>query len=156
MREATKWDLRFLRMAELVASWSKDPSTKTGSVIARPKRPVSMGFNGFPQGMNDAEELYWNREEKYSRIIHAEVNALTFSEENVQGMTIYVWPLAPCDRCAVQIIQAGIKRVVFPQASPDLLSRWGAMIERAKAYFTEADVEWVEVPLPVMDLGRHS
>jgi hypothetical protein len=28
-----KWDLRFLELAELVASWSKDPSTKVGAVI---------------------------------------------------------------------------------------------------------------------------
>ena len=28
-----KWDARFLGQAELVAGWSKDPSTKVGAVI---------------------------------------------------------------------------------------------------------------------------
>jgi len=28
-----KWDKRFLDLAEFVALWSKDPSTKCGSVI---------------------------------------------------------------------------------------------------------------------------
>lgn len=145
MKEATKWDLRFLRLAQLVASWSKDPSTKCGAVIARSKRPISMGFNGFPQGMLDDEKLYADREVKYSRTIHAEVNALTFAEESVAGLEIFVWPFAPCDRCAVQIIQAGIVRVVFPEATKEQNDRWGAAFERSKAYLTEAGVEWVEV-----------
>lgn len=30
----TKWDARFLDLAALVASWSRDPSTQVGAVIA--------------------------------------------------------------------------------------------------------------------------
>lgn len=29
------WDNRFFAMADLVASWSKDPSTRVGAVIVR-------------------------------------------------------------------------------------------------------------------------
>lgn len=54
-----KWDLRFLQLARFVAAWSRDPSTKTRAVIVDPdKMIVSMGFNGFAQGMNDAPEDY--------------------------------------------------------------------------------------------------
>ena len=44
-----KWDDRFIELANFVASWSKDPSTQVGAVIANSntKRVVSMGFNGF-------------------------------------------------------------------------------------------------------------
>ena len=64
-----KWDSRFLELAKLVSTWSKDPSTKTGAVIVRPDRSVaSIGFNGFPVKMSDHQELYDNREEKYSRL----------------------------------------------------------------------------------------
>lgn len=28
-----KWDLRFLHLAQYIAEWSRDPSTKTGAVI---------------------------------------------------------------------------------------------------------------------------
>ena len=72
-----KWDLRFLAEAKFVASFSEDPSTQTGALIVRPNRSViSQGFNGFPQNMPDIPEYYANRDEKYSRIVHCEVNAL--------------------------------------------------------------------------------
>jgi deoxycytidylate deaminase len=46
-----KWDLRFLELAKLVASWSKDPSTQTGAVfVGRDNGIISVGYNGFPQG----------------------------------------------------------------------------------------------------------
>ncbi|NMU72603.1 cell division protein DedD, partial [Vibrio parahaemolyticus] len=31
----SKWAKRFYQMAELVASWSKDPSTQVGAVITK-------------------------------------------------------------------------------------------------------------------------
>src|SRR5271157_2853870 len=97
--EANKWDLRFLEMAKLVAGWSKDPSTQTGAVIVRPNRSVaSVGFNGFPQKMDDRSELYTNRDEKYSRIVHCEMNALQFcQDDNVDGYTLYTHPFISCD-----------------------------------------------------------
>ena len=61
-----KWDLRFLNLAQHIAEWSKDPSTKVGAIIASPdNKVISMGFNGFPQSMSDSAECLNNREEKY-------------------------------------------------------------------------------------------
>ena len=72
-----KWDQRFMDLAQLVSTWSKDPSTKTGAVLVSPdKKDVILGFNGFPSRMSDAPELYANREVKYSRVVHCEVNAV--------------------------------------------------------------------------------
>ena len=66
-----KWDFRFLDMAKLVASWSKDPSTQTGAVIVAPRKNIiGVGFNGFPRGMYDSPERLNDRPEKYSRTIH--------------------------------------------------------------------------------------
>jgi len=46
------WHDRFFAMADLVGSWSKDPSTKVGAVIIRPDRTIaSVGYNGFPRGV---------------------------------------------------------------------------------------------------------
>ncbi|MBI2669577.1 MAG: hypothetical protein HYX20_00290 [Candidatus Yanofskybacteria bacterium] len=60
-----KWDRRFLALAEFVAQWSKDPSTKTGAVIVDSNnRLVSVGYNGFPRGVNDSPERLENREIK--------------------------------------------------------------------------------------------
>ena len=50
----TKWDPRMLQVAALVASWSKDPSSKCGAVITDMQhRIVSTGYNGLPQGVPD-------------------------------------------------------------------------------------------------------
>ena len=49
----SKWATRFIQMAELVGSWSKDPSTQVGAVITEHNRIVSLGFNGYPQGISD-------------------------------------------------------------------------------------------------------
>src|SRR5206468_1044497 len=115
-----KWDLRFLRLAREVASWSKDPSTKTGAVIVKDHLVLGVGYNGFPRGMSDAEELYADREQKYSRIVHCEINALIFSNHPyLPGARLYTWPFLSCDRCAVQIIQAGITGFVAPSPTPD-------------------------------------
>ena len=51
------WDMRFAQLAKLVSLWSKDPSTKVGSVIVRPDKTIaSVGFNGFPKGVPDEPE----------------------------------------------------------------------------------------------------
>ena len=69
------WDLRFLDMSQLISSWSKDPSTQVGAVIVDSNnRVVSVGYNGFPQGISDDYRLD-NRETKYKMILPAECNA---------------------------------------------------------------------------------
>ena len=144
-----KWDLRFIELAKLVSTWSKDPSTKVGSVIVRPNKTVaSVGFNGFPTSMPDIQELYENRIEKYSRIIHSEINSiLSCKDKELDGYTLYTYPLPPCDRCCVQIIQSGIKRIVSPKLSDELLTRWNESINKTKLYCQECNVEFVEISI---------
>lgn len=139
------WDQRFLDLAKLVAGWSKDPSTQTGAVIVRPdRRIVSVAYNGFPQAMPDDEAMYADREEKLSRIIHCEINALIFARQPVNDCTLYTWPFISCDRCAVVMIQAGITRFVAPRARNDL-QRWAESFERVRKYARECGVEVVEL-----------
>ena len=143
-----KWDVRYLELARLVASWSKDPSTKTGAVLVRLDRTVaSIGFNGFPKGMPDNSLLYDDRAEKYSRIVHCEMNALIHAREPVVGYTLYTWPFASCDRCAVHMLQAGVSRFVFPPLSAGAKARWSESLARAKAYVEESGRSWSEVDL---------
>ena len=141
-----KWDLRFLELARMIASWSKDPNTKTGAVIVRPDRTiVSTGYNGFPSAMPDLSDNYENREEKYSRIVHCEMNAVLHAYEPVHGYTLYTWPFASCDRCCVHMIQAGITRMVAPVLPADLIGRWGASLKKTKAYAEESGVIMHEI-----------
>lgn len=108
----TKWDRRFMELALHVAQWSKDPSTKVGSVIVRPdRRIVSLGYNGFPSGVCDHGERYAERAVKYKFVSHAERNALDNVSQDVTGCTLYS-TLQPCPDCAKSIIQKGIAEVV--------------------------------------------
>jgi len=136
-----KWDRRFLEMAKLVSSWSKDPSTQCGAVITKGNRIISLGFNGFPKGVSDLPERYNNRETKYKMTIHAEVNAILFSDPCIKNCTIFVYPMLPCSRCACQIIQTGIKKVVSIKPSEDLLFRWGNEIKISKIMYKEVGIE---------------
>lgn len=136
-----KWDKRFLDLAEHVAGWSKDPSTKCGAVITKNKKIISQGFNGFPQGVPDKEEWLSDRTTKYSMVLHAEVNAILFAKQDLTDCSIYVWPMPPCPRCAAQIIQSGIKTVISMEPSEDLKGRWGSEIEIAEVMFKEAGVD---------------
>jgi dCMP deaminase len=143
--QTDKWDLRFLRAADEVATWSKDPSTKVGCVVnPELQRRTGEGFNGFPRFMSDAPELYADRETKYSRTLHAELNAVLFASQT-EGCTAYVTH-PPCTNCSLILIQAGISRVVCRRPSEDLVSRWGPSLEAAKGFLAEAEVEYVEVP----------
>jgi dCMP deaminase len=138
-----KWDHRFLDLAKYISNWSKDPSTKVGAVVAHPKthRVISVGFNGFPAGVKDTVDRLEDRSVKYEMIAHAEQNALLFAGHQAEGGTIYVSSLAPCARCAVIIIQSGIKRVV--SCAPDFNhDRWGDQAKLAKAMFDEAKLVW--------------
>lgn len=133
-----KWDVRFMEMARLVASWSKDPSTKVGAVIADSKnRPVGHGFNGPPRGVADDPNI--DRDTKLRRTIHAEKNAILFARSGLEGCTMYVTH-HPCGPCAAFIVQAGITRVVVPAGESALGHRWAADICEAEWTFKQAGV----------------
>jgi dCMP deaminase len=140
----TDWNNRFLGLAAHVAGWSKDPSTQVGAVIADSlNRIVSLGFNGFPRGIEDDERLM-DRAAKYAHIIHAEINAMLFARMDLTGTSLYTWPFPPCSRCAPVIIQAGITRVFWPGSwfgeMPDLFERWKSDVAMAQSMFSEAGV----------------
>ena len=62
---STKWDQRFLKLAEHISGWSKDPSTKVGCVVVGEDREIrSTGFNGFPRGIADDAARLEDREQK--------------------------------------------------------------------------------------------
>lgn len=133
-----KWDRRYLGLAYYVSNWSKDPSTKVGAVITRDNRVVSLGFNGFPEGVNDGIDRYENRDLKYKMIVHAEPNAIISAKQDLTNCWIYLWPFLSCSSCTGLIIQSGIKRVIAPENDNP---RWAESFEISKTMFREANVE---------------
>jgi len=138
----TNWDRKFLRLAEHVAGWSKDPSTKTGAVIAETKTNilVSIGYNGFARGVDDSPERYANRDIKYPQIVHCERNAIIFARRDVSNCTLYTWPFMSCETCAGMVINAGIKRVVAPYSENP---RWTDSFAKTQEQFDQAIVELI-------------
>ena len=136
------WDKRYLELAKLISTWSKDPSTKIGAVVVGDSGQVlAQGYNGFPRGLSDLDELYADRELKYKRICHAEMNAIYNASRtgvSLYGSTIYVYGLPVCHECAKAVIQVGIKRVVMQAIDTD---RWGESCDLAQRFFREAGVE---------------
>lgn len=110
------WDEYFMGVAMLSARRSKDPNTQVGAcIVSDTNRILSMGYNGFPNGLPD-EEFPWNREgedNKYFYTTHSELNAiLNYRGGSLEGSKMYV-TLFPCNECAKAIIQSGIKTLVY-------------------------------------------
>lgn len=138
----TKWHRRFFTLAEHVALWSQDPSTVVGACIVNDdKQVLSLGYNGFPRGVDDHIDRYLSRDIKYKFVSHAERNALDNAFVDVRGSTLYS-TLFPCNECAKGIIQKGIKRVVTTM--PDL-ERVHNNVDVSLTMFAEAGVELLYV-----------
>ena len=138
----SKWDRRFLRIAEEVRQWSKDPGTKVGCVLVNDRRILSTGYNGFPLSISDSLERYEDRDYKLSITVHAEKNAILNAAKNgtkVEESTLYV-TFPPCSQCAAAIIQAGVAQVVCPDPAK-APERWRASFLAANDLFYEAGVK---------------
>lgn len=155
-----RWDRHFIKLAVENAKMSKDPSTCVGAVIVGPDREVrSMGFNGLPRGIKDSHERLHDREMKLSYVVHGEMNAVLNAARigvSTRDCTLYlaaidaesgvIWGGAPCIRCTVEIIQAGIKEIVAPpfKTTP---SRWKESVELSSLVLEEAGITLREVEL---------
>lgn len=133
-----RWDKYFFDLCHRNAEMSKDPSTQVGAVIVRPdKTVVSMGWNGFPRGVEDQTERYEDKPTKYKMIVHAECNAILSAKEPLRGYSLYVSPLHPCADCAGMIIQSGIAQVFYQSQDR---SDWDEHFKLARQMFCEAGV----------------
>ena len=138
------WPNRFLELATLISSWSKDPSTKVGAVITRGNRIISTGFNGPPQKVHDLQERFLDREMKLKMTLHAEVNAILFAKQDLKDCTLYCTH-PPCTQCAAMIIQSGLEEVIFPPLpsfaeAPKFYERWKTDIDLSVKLFSEANI----------------
>ena len=138
----SKWDKRFMRVAQEISSWSKDPSKQIGAVaVNSDRRILATGYNGFPKGIEDIPARYEDRSIKYDLVVHAEMNCIynaTFSGISLKDATMYVWGLPVCHDCAKGIIQVGINRIVIGMM--DSPQKWLDSFEKSRRMFDESDV----------------
>jgi dCMP deaminase len=155
MSQAT-WDEYFIKMAFLVASKSKDTSTKVGVVIVSQNHEIrSTGYNDFPRNVKDISKRR-ERPEKYLWTLHSEINAICKAACDgikTKNCIMYInWdPRCLCTICAGAIDQAGITEVVgpnrpFARASSTSQRNWGEDFKRTKKIFAEAGVTCRVIP----------
>lgn len=142
------WQQFFMRLSREIATGSKDASSKFGSVLVRPDKTVaSIGFNGFPKRIEDNESYLVDphfREEKYARIVHAEVNCLNYNRDfDTDGFHLIVNG-HPCDKCALRIASTGVAFVYYEE-KPEFETRWADSLAMAKTIFSEAGIALVKV-----------
>lgn len=137
-----RWHRRFLALAEHVAEWSKDRSTRVGAVVVESsnrRRVLSLGYNGLPRGVSDDPDERHDRPEKYLWAEHAERNAIYNASESLVGATLYS-TLFPCAGCARAIVQSGIRFLVAPEIDEVEYARWREEFRVARTMFEEAGV----------------
>lgn len=134
--------LKFIPVAEGLALQSKDPSTKVGALALDDDFNVrSVGYNGFPRGVDDNEEYYTCRETKYERTSHAEMNVVAQAARtgvSVDGCTLLLTALFPCATCTKILIQAGIRQIIAPNV--EMSEKWEKEWEISKQLCKEAGV----------------
>jgi len=138
--------LKFVAVAQTMAGFSKDTSTKVGAIAVDDDGLIlASGFNGFPRGVYDDPSLYADKATKYPRIVHAEANCVAMAARHgirLKDSNLIVTALYPCCDCAKLIIQAGIKRVYAPPMPED--SSWLYLADLSLSMFDEAGVIFEE------------
>jgi dCMP deaminase len=145
-----KWIKRFIGLADYVAQWSDDRSTKCGCVFVDPlnHNVISMGFNGFPRGIADEEERH-ERPAKYTWTEHAERNGIYNAAErgaSLGGSHAFITHL-PCTDCARGLIQSGVDFVYFNEANVMGSPNWEEDFRTSQDMLMEAGIEIVGVDL---------
>ncbi len=135
------WDKYFINICNAVKEKSKDNSTKVGSVIVGPDNEViSVGYNGFPRGIDDDVKERYERPLKYVYFEHSERNAIYNAARigvSTKNCKIYL-TLSPCADCARAIIQSGIKEVILQ--TKEIPERWKDNCNIATEMLSEAGV----------------
>ena len=118
------WDRYFLDLCEAVSKRSTCDRGKTGCVIVKDKRIMTTGYVGPPTGLPHCDEAGHDMRKVFDdsgnvsqhcvRTLHAEQNAIIQGAKfgiSLDGATLFS-KMTPCRRCAMMIINSGIKRVV--------------------------------------------
>ncbi len=143
--ESYRWQLRFLRMAYQIASYSKDASTQVGSVIVTPNgKPRSFGFNGMPMGIDDENPERHERPEKYLWFEHAERNAFYLADRSLEGCILFCTHI-PCPDCTRGAIQKQIAAIVIDKYNGTESNFWKDKHQTTLTMLQETGIKLIEI-----------
>ncbi len=139
------WDAYFITLAGEVSKRSNCRRRKVGAIAVKDRTIISTGYNGTPFGVRNCDAGGCLRcasdaapGESYDTCIcvHAEQNAIALAARHgtsTDGAIIYT-TLRPCFGCAKEMIQSGIKGVVYAEDmgyEPELESVYSSLIQEA-------------------------
>ena len=102
-----------IKTAKLWAERSEDIHKKVGcAILNRDGRLLSIGYNGLKPKQKTQSRFWSNRDKRRSKIIHAEINALSCITR-YDNPYLLATTLSPCASCAVNIASYGIKKVLY-------------------------------------------
>ncbi|KAK0521791.1 Deoxycytidine monophosphate (dCMP) deaminase [Tilletia horrida] len=145
------WDHYFLSLCSLASLRSNCMKRRVGAVLVRANRVLSTGYNGTPRGMKNCNEGGCGRcnggAPGGARLdeclcLHAEENALLECGRERGGAegTVLYCNTCPCLRCAVKIVQTGVREVVYELDY--------SMDDRSRQIFEEAGIKFRKCSLP--------
>ena len=130
------WQEYFIEILNASALRASCDRGKSGAILVRDNRLLSMGYVGAPSGVPSCDEVGHNLIRRYQesvdnhknrlplqdkdfsthcvRTIHSELNSIINCARNgisTVGATMYC-TMTPCINCALAIIQAGIVKVI--------------------------------------------
>lgn len=132
-----KWINRFMALAELISTWSLDPSTKVGAVLVTADcKVIGIGYNGLFSGMNDGLlnttegghcDVHGGdlREFKLAHTVHAEINAFANKTVLKTDKELYLFVTKPiCSECAKHAVLNKVSGIYCKSADADFSDRW--------------------------------
>jgi dCMP deaminase len=173
MTKRPSLDEYFLGFARHAGTRSTCDRGKVGAVIVKDNQVISTGYAGAARDLPHCDETgHLIREVKYEdnsihqhcmRTAHAETNAIVQAAKHgvaVNGSTLYC-KMEPCLNCCVNIINAGIKRVVaeYRYHGADLTREWFAkagvqldVINDEEAEYSKVSIDEIfpSVPAPIV------
>jgi len=141
--ERVSWDGLWMTVATAVSMRSLCVKRQVGAVVTDAShRVLGTGYNGPPAGLKINEPCdFWcpqgAGQADACLSLHAEINALLYTDRRLrEGGTIYV-STAPCLKCSLAIANSGIGRLVCP---PPDEHHDDAEVRLSRNLFINADV----------------
>lgn len=112
------WNEYFMDMAKMVATRATCNRLQVGALIVRERRAIASGYNGSVSGDVHCLDVGCKVVDGHCiRTIHAESNAILQCAKfgvSTKDADLYVTHF-PCLNCSKQIIQAGIRKVIYDE-----------------------------------------
>lgn len=113
-----EWDDTWMAVAQVVSRRARCVVRTVGAVVVdSSNRCVGTGYNGAPAGYTEGPCNGWCPQSGGGDLclaVHAELNALLYTERGQrEGGTMYC-TVAPCVKCLLAITNSGLSRLVCP------------------------------------------